>query len=164
MAIITRNKPVEQPKLTEALVAETLAMKFDWFRNYIFTNVYFGLYEMDVAIITPAMYLWEIEIKLTRADWLKDEKKRKWNSPGRTKVSRFYYAVPIELVEEIPEFVTTETGIIGIKYHPYNGMYFTEPIRSAVRIDVKITQAEFNDFMKKIYFKYWRRRFRSNSI
>jgi len=160
MAIIRKKGPFEEPKLTESIAITTLALRFNPWRNWIFHNVHFCGGEMDFALVTKSMYLAEVEIKLTRADWLNDQKKRKWSGINRHKVSRFYYAVPESLADNIPDFVPEEAGIISIQFGSYHGKFYSSEKRKAKRKGEKISEEDLLKLKESIYYKHWKGRFR----
>lgn len=165
--MIVRMKDIkEQPKLTEEKVTNCLASHFEWFRNLCFPNVFWGTGEMDLCVITSANYMWEIEVKLSLSDWKADEHKKKWlarYSSYRKYVSRFYYAVPTELIDKVPEFVPKEVGIIEIYWNEYSG-YRTNIVRpSTHKRGIKLTDKMVERMMRKVYFKYWGKRMRGLS-
>ena len=157
-------------KITEADVQLALARYYDWYRNLLFPNAYCCGSEMDLAVVTPARYLWEIEIKTSLSDWKADCKKDKWHRPyyisKRKWIKRFYYCVPLELLEKgaVPEFVPESAGLIGF----YVG--------SLKRIVFKIQREAFNNKVESLpdemvrslllhsYRKFWRGRFRENGF
>ena len=141
--------------MTERRAQDILARSFRWFDNRIFTNVWFAGGEMDLAVVTKAGMLWEIEIKTTKSDWAADSKKRKWGHPDRHKISRFYYAVPRTLVMWPPWQMPDYAGIIAI------GQSSAWVHRKArVRRGYKVTQQELDNFMRSTYYRYWRERLR----
>lgn len=115
-------------------------------------------WEMDVAVITPANYLYEIEIKRTLSDWKADEKKQKWGI-SRPCVSRFYYAIPPSLLDKKPPFVSDDTGIIFLteKDNDYQAFRVYANIhKHAKRIgNTKITNEKLQYMMGVFYHRYW---------
>jgi hypothetical protein len=80
-----------------------------WFgiRKYVIVpNVSWGFlpYEADMLILTKSKYVWEVEIKVSRSDLLRDGNKRhQHNTP---KVRKLWFAIPEKLegcIEQIPE-------------------------------------------------------------
>lgn len=90
----------------------------------IFPNTYIGNWECDIVELTKSGYLYEYEVKISRADFKSDAKKQRdgyekiegeWQPSSKTKysvlqsgqrVNYFYYVVPRCLisVDEVPEF------------------------------------------------------------
>ena len=122
---------------------------------------------MDLAVVTPALYVWEFEIKLSMSDWRRDGLKDKWRTvhalapveKKRRFVSRFYYAVPEKLIEKgIPDFVPEEFGIIAIYQNEGGHIYSREIRKSKIKRGEKIKPEKLIKFLKKSYFQYWRAR------
>lgn len=110
---------------------------------------------MDYALVTkPARYLWEIEIKMTAADWRADEHKRKWLSKSRHLVSRFFYAVPPELLDNIPTFVGPEIGLLAI--HPGH-ISAARPARVS-KAAPALTDKQLMTLLESTHFRFWRER------
>ena len=86
-------------------------------KNIIIPNLSWAMfnYEMDVAIITPSLQLYEVEIKRSWSDFLADFKKDFYHNDPR--VSRFWYCVPFcmweKTAEYLDEHLLTTTGIIA---------------------------------------------------
>ena len=130
-----------------------LGRHFCWGSTQCFPNVHLCGGEMDLAVVSRAGYLWEVEVKLTLADWRADERKGKWLSPSRKYVSRFFYAVPSELVGAAPSFVPPETGLLEI------GPSWVKEIRTAKRRKVsKLTDAQMSRLLDSTYHRYWQER------
>lgn len=115
-------------------------------------------WEMDVAVITPANYLYEIEIKRTLSDWKADEAKAKWKM-SRHQVVRFYYAIPPHLLEKKPSFVSDDTGIIFLQKKDNENQAFrvyASIHKQAKRIgNTKISSERLQYMMNVFYHRYW---------
>jgi len=76
-------------------------------RKYVMVpNVSWGFlpYEADILVLSPSSYLWEVEIKVSRSDLLRDGKKR--HQHDSQKVRQLWFAVPSRLepcIEHVPE-------------------------------------------------------------
>ena len=91
-----------------------------WFglRNHIVVpNVSWGIlpYEADLLILTPSSYAWEVEIKVSRSDLLRDKKKR--HQHDAPMIKRLWFAIPEKLsdcIEHVPEkagvLIVSKTG------------------------------------------------------
>ena len=158
--MIKRDKSIPHD-LKEDEAVSCLASFFEWYRNQCFPNVYFGGGEMDLCVVTQARYLWEVEVKLSLSDWRADEKKSKWKDKDRQYVSRFYYAVPSNLLDKIPEFVSEETGILEIYWHDYWGYRITIHRQSTHKRGTKITERQKARLLSKIYYRYWSTRIKA---
>ena len=88
-------------------------------------NLSWGLldWEADLAVFTKAGSLWEIEIKVSAADWRQDAAKTKWAAMAKQnnnlKPRRFYYAAPIELAKRYAEMgIPDWAGVVGVDPKP----------------------------------------------
>lgn len=114
-------------------------------------------WEMDVCVITPADYLYEIEIKRTLSDWKADEHKDKWKR-SRPQVSKFYYAIPPELLDKKPPFVSEDTGIILLeKSKNLNAGFrvYAEIHKPAKRLSKYKVDRNRAYMMGVFYHRYW---------
>ena len=115
-------------QLTNLFAAEKFPAEkiINWFMRHrlrinsntkLFPNTYLGNWEGDVFEVTNSGYLYEYEVKITRADFKKDAEKAKhyWSGQIISKFDQiregkrcnyFYYLVPENLihVEDVPEF------------------------------------------------------------
>lgn len=159
MAIIRNIEEPPRVKLSEYSAANALAWSFDWSRNTVFPNIYMCGGEMDLAVITPAGYLWEFEIKLTLADWKADANKSKWRHPSRKYISRFYYAVPEGMAEKVPDFVPESTGLIEFVYLKGRGEWRPSEVRKATgKRGEKVSDIMLKKIMEKAYYRFWGQR------
>lgn len=154
--------------MTEHAIQLALATRFNWFRNFLIPNVYLSAFEMDLAVITPSGYLWEVEIKRTRSDWKNDLTKGKWeryrawhNDPavGNRVPSRFYYAVPYQLVSSgVPDWVPAEAGVLAIDEFADGSREWAKVrnVRAPKRLHKnRIEQREIVALYRKIYVRFW---------
>jgi hypothetical protein len=89
-------------------------------QNIIVTNVSWGivnakykaLHECDVLILSGSGYATEVEIKVSKADLLKDGEKK--HHHNHNLIRRFYYAVPKELEQVALETIPDHAGLIII--------------------------------------------------
>jgi len=99
--------------------------------NLIVPNVSWGLeiHECDLLVVTKSRYLWEVEIKVSKADLVKD--KLKTHCHKNSKLKRLYFAIPEFLESEI-EHIPERAGIIivnelgkcrTLRYPKENGTY-----------------------------------------
>ena len=73
--------------------------------NLIVPNVWWGMglnYEIDMLVVTPANYCYEVEVKVSNSDIKADLKK--WNAHNGRFIKRLYFAIPDYLnTKHIPE-------------------------------------------------------------
>ena len=94
----------------ECLVARFLNPRV----NLIVPNVSWGMgvHECDLLVCTKAGYLWEVEIKVTKADLRKDAMKR--HGHINSKIKHLYFAIPNYLEDSI-EHIPARAGIITVE-------------------------------------------------
>lgn len=123
MAVI---KTKQEELITSLDVEIAVANHFNYRANLIVPNVFWGLgfrHELDVAIMTPAGHLTEVEIKTSAADLRRDRLKQHGHYSPR--IRRHFFAVPEKLKELCLEVAPAEWGILS------TDGYFTETIRPA---------------------------------
>jgi hypothetical protein len=93
-----------------------------WFgyRDYVIVpNVSWGFltYEADLLVISSSGYAWEVEIKISRGDLVRDKNKR--HSHESRKVRKLWFAIPEKLsncIEHVPEragvLIVSTDGIV----------------------------------------------------
>lgn len=81
--------------------------------NLVVPNVSWGagIHECDMLVITKSRYAWEIEIKVSKADLLKDKQKRHGHLSDR--IRDFYFAIPKSLLACYPD-IPGRCGILVI--------------------------------------------------
>lgn len=89
--------------------------------RYVIENLYVFNWESDLLFLTRAGYWYEVEIKISRADFFNDAKKRTGfnhlksevlTDPSKKGPHYFYYAVPEGMVK--PEELPTHAGLIEV--------------------------------------------------
>jgi hypothetical protein len=96
-----------------------IANHFDVRRNLIIPNVSWGmhLHECDLLIMTQSRYLYEVEIKISKADLKKDLNKR--HGHNSDKIKRLYFAIP-EKLKDCIDLIPERAGIILVpEYENY---------------------------------------------
>lgn len=123
-------------KITSADMEHEVARYFNWRQNLIVPNVSWGLglHECDLLICSKSGYCTEVEIKISRADLIKD--KEKSHGHKSNKIKYLYFAIPEaldkpEIIEHIPE----RAGILVVYWWEYGGhykvKYTREPVKNA---------------------------------
>lgn len=138
---------------TENLAVFMLARHFAGSGNYVFPNVMLGGGEMDLAVVTRSGYLWEIEVKLTLADWKRDAHKSKWGR-DRDVVSRFFYAVPTKIIDQEPEFVPEGTGLLEL----LDSGYIRERRTARRRSSPKVNDQQRLRLFRSTHHRFWTER------
>lgn len=100
--------------MNEKIISAAFRKNLEKFwQDTVFVNFFAGDFEMDIFRLTSSSYIWEYEIKTSRADFFNDFKKQKnWNNKhaqlkeGLLCCNRFSFIVPKWLVtlEEVPEY------------------------------------------------------------
>lgn len=112
-----------------------LARHFDYRQNLIVPNVSWGLFlnrqhlhECDLLVLTKSNYLWEVEIKVTKADLLADKKKA--HGHHNINIKRLYFAIPEYLGDSI-EHIPERAGIITVRRAADDRRFICRQIRAA---------------------------------
>jgi hypothetical protein len=125
MAITRKIKPLKLKTIdVELAVSNFLNPR----QNLIVPNVHWGMdiHECDLLVITPAGYGWEIEIKVNKADLIKDASK--WHRHIDHRIKDLWFAIPKQLepfIDHIPE----RAGIIIVDTVPPHGDHRCTKIR-----------------------------------
>jgi len=96
-----------------------VANYFDFRANTIVPNISWGLnlHEIDVLVLTKSGYAYEVEIKTTKADLVRDSKKEHGHRSNRIK--RLYFAVPELLAQTALTVIPIGAGLFSIKDSGY---------------------------------------------
>lgn len=132
-----------------------LARHFDWWQNKLVTQFEIGGLREDLVVVSRSGYATVIEIKVSRADWLKDRYKNR----GSEQISRFFYAVPRGVYEQgIPESVPPEAGIIVVRSGgTWNGFDGVREERAARRCKAKpLSAQQLASIERSYYYRFWR--------
>ena len=169
-------KILQPPKeFNEALMLASLGLYLDYRQNECFPNVGLFSWESDMLVVTKSKLVWEIETKVTLADWKADAAKDKWMAKDWHKISRFYYAVPAKLVVHkdqsrwydptaqstsfhVPDFVPAWAGVLALS-PDYRGRFHIQVVRAPKMLgSYKITDSEMRRLYRSAYFRYWNTR------
>lgn len=116
-------------KITTLEMEIALAQYFGIRQNLIVPNVSWGMdtHECDLFILTPSGYGWEVEIKVSKADLIKDKEKRHGHNSG--KIKYLYFAIPDYLEKYIFE-IPLRAGVIVVRPNKnYECGYWCEKFR-----------------------------------
>ena len=91
-----------------------IANMFGIRQHIIVPNISWGFlqHEADLVVITKSGCLKEIEIKRSVQDFKADFKKGHTHGDRQNRITEFYYAIPIELLEKCLPLVPEGAGII----------------------------------------------------
>jgi len=97
-----------------------VAKLFNIRTHLIVPNISWGLlnHEADLLIVNKAGFAIEVEIKVSKSDFLADFKKRK-HKRNSMLIKGFYYAIPDYLQEKCEALVPENAGLIVVKQLPY---------------------------------------------
>lgn len=101
--------------MTSVDVEFAVAEFFGWRTNLIVPNVHWGFgmrYEADMLIITPANWVTEVEIKITKADCKADQGKHYHHDDRRVK--KLFFALPIGITNDCLPLIQADAGIIAV--------------------------------------------------
>lgn len=127
-------------------------------------NVSYGFlpWESDVLVINKDDSLSEVEIKISVADFRRDSKKQKWHSHGMQQefkrlITRFYYAMPIEIYERVKDEVPDFAGVIVVRDNRFNP---TQTVKRATsnRSCQKLSVEDQLKLARLMCFRYWSNR------
>jgi hypothetical protein len=84
---------------------------FNISQHIIVPNISWGLgiHECDLLIVTKSGYATEVEIKVSRYDLKKDQKK--WHGHRSNLIKRLFFAIPVPLID-YKEYIPERAGII----------------------------------------------------
>ena len=91
-----------------------LAYYFRYRQNLIVPNISWSFFlhrEIDLFVLTKSDYAYEVEIKVSKHDLIKDKEKLHRHISG--KIKRLYFAIP-EYLEDHTEHIPQEAGIIAV--------------------------------------------------
>ena len=131
-------------RLTPSAIEVEIAVAeyFNPRQNTIVPNVAWGMnfnYELDLLVITRARYGYEVEIKISRHDLMRDvQKKHHHDSP---KIKRLYFAIPEFLLQE-QRHIPGNAGILVIKPTREGGWRVHEERKPKSKSSYEFTDAE----------------------
>ena len=162
MYICSTMGVLKKTEWTEKKIQDVLRMYFlsPSTKKYDIANLFIYGWESDYLIITQSMLAYEIEIKVSRADFKNDLKKKTDKHlllEGGGKLGRFnkesgmpnyfYYAVPDGLIqpEEVPEYA----GLIYVK------VYGVTIVKEAKKLTDEKFDPEKMKLTDKFYYNMW---------
>ena len=124
--------------MTETDIAQAIATnvyhRWHYRKMVVVPNVSWGLgflYEIDLLAVSESGCAHEIEIKTTRADLLRDSKKRHNHDSKRTKF--LWFAGPMDMRDSFTEILDPGIGIILVNPDARNTRAMLEIVRNARR-------------------------------
>jgi hypothetical protein len=109
-----------------------LVQYFDARRNIIVPNVSFGfdIHECDLLILRPSGHAIEVEIKISRSDLKKDQKKRHNHHDRKNRIRELWFAVP-DYLGDVQDLIPERAGIMTIRRSEWNGRLYASKVRDA---------------------------------
>lgn len=97
--------------MTREVIEAVVARWFNVRRNLIVPNISWGLglHECDLLIVSKKGWAREVEIKVSRSDLRRDQKK--WHQHRDARICELWFAMPREM-EECAELVPANAGIV----------------------------------------------------
>lgn len=139
---------------------------FNWRKFLVVPNVSWGLlpHEADLLAMTDAGYLTEIEVKVSKADFLADREKYKHRlaeARGQHElIKEFYYAMPWSVWDKCkPEDLPTGAGLILVGRGEYDKQTQAR-IQQAPVVNFRARKARDDEriqLMRLGYMRYWSR-------
>lgn len=156
MAIV-RTFHTTPKAINETNLIEGCELRYDS-TYYKFRNFFYRAdHEADLFVVSKSRYATEIEVKTSLADWKNDFKKKKHQTLKWIKY--FYYAVPEELADKIPDEVDPRYGIIACsqaKDGDEDNRIRTRELRPAQ--DLKLGKVPSSVLHHGFYGMYWKYR------
>lgn len=120
--------------MTSADIEIAVSHYFNIRANIIVPNVSWGLrlHECDLLVLTKNGYAYEVEIKVSRADLIKDASKP--HNHDSKRISRLYFAIPAKL-KDCVEFIPERAGILVCDHGegPYKHTIHCRRLREAAK-------------------------------
>lgn len=105
------------------LEMETAVMRyFKPRQNCVVPNVSWGMgfrHELDVLVVSKQGIGTEIEIKISKADLLKDKEKKHGHIDPMNRIRRLYFAVPEKLKDAALKEIPDRSGLLVVREHNY---------------------------------------------
>lgn len=115
MGVGNKKPRTKKNKISTAEMEVAIAKHIGFRRNIIVPNIswgFDGMHECDVFYVRKSGYAVEIEIKISKSDFLNDFKKEHGHVDSENRISEFYYAMPDYLLEIVEDMIPKNAGII----------------------------------------------------
>ena len=111
---------------------EALARYFNYRQNIIVPNISWGfhIHECDLLVIRKNGYVLEVEIKISKADLIKDREKVHNHEDYYGRIKELWFAIPEYLQENI-KYIPEQAGIIIVYKHEWSDKFFCKTLREA---------------------------------
>lgn len=155
-----KHLPIKTPDVELAVVQH-----YDYRKYLIVPNISWGFlnHEADLLIVSKSNYCTEVEIKVSKSDFLNDFKKPHQHISRYVKY--FYYAMPHSLYEKVKDQIPTHAGVITCDYD-YRGRVRARIEKMAVA-DKKaqvLTTDEVQKVLRLAHMRVWSLKEKLNKI
>lgn len=101
----------------------SLAFYFDYPTKVVVPNIRgFFSHECDLVVLSEAGFATEVEIKISRADLIKDKQKNHSHEDNYNRIKYLYFAIP-EYLEKDIEHIPDRAGILTVLPKTYKELY-----------------------------------------
>ena len=70
-----------------------------------------GMHECDLFVLKKSGYAAEVEIKISKADFMKDFQKAHQHVDPKNRIAHFYYAMPDYIYDKVKDMIPKNAGI-----------------------------------------------------
>jgi hypothetical protein len=121
----------------------------------VISKTNFLYYEADILSVTKSHYLTEVELKVSKSDFMADFKKSHKHDSKLTKY--LYYSVPTDLVELAKEKLSEDVGILEVYRPPWNSKAVRcKTVRDAkIRSNKPLTDKQVINLYRLGCYKEW---------
>lgn len=140
--------------MTEKDIISVLNRFYKTNPKYLISNLYVFDWESDYLALTNSGYWYEVEVKISRADFFADFKKKEKHevlsgAKEGLRPNYFAYACPEGLIapEEVPEYA-------GLIYIPHAGAYYGTSGKSTPQLHKQKITADQLRLTDKFYYNY----------
>lgn len=111
----SKSTPNTKNPISTLEIEIALAKHFGVQKNIIVPNISYGfdgMHECDLFIVSKSGYVSEIEIKISKADFLKDLNKKHQHIDKQNRINKFYYVMPNDIYLKVKDLIPINAGII----------------------------------------------------
>ena len=157
MSLIRKEK-IKIKKITTLEMEGTLAKFLNYRSNLIVPNVFWSFFrhELDLCVLSKSGYCTEVEIKISKADLIKDKEKKHGHIDS--KIKYLYFAIPRYLMSEI-EHIPERAGIIEVFQSNYDDSgWWARIVRGPEQnpSKYKFSEADRVELMRLLCMRIWK--------
>ena len=130
------KKAIAVNKISTIEIEVAIAKLFDVRKNIIVPNISWGfsMHEIDMFLIKKSGLGVEIEIKISKSDFMADLKKEHNHIDKQNRISEFYYAMPIDLIDKCLDLIPEHAGIIVCERYTHSNTVKARIKRKPIKI------------------------------